>query len=624
MTGYEARAFVTHEEDRIAITAKGPVFDEVLRRCKEVPGGRFKKADRTWRYPLSVETCHALREAWGNDLILHDNLVAWYRENAAVRAEHTALSSATDADLLALPETAPVLAAALRPDQRVGVAWVARGYRNAGLVADEPGSGKTLEIIGGIIEANVQGQVLVACPRLSVKSVWFNELRRWAPDERVYIMRGTRAKRQRTLDRFLEDPAPRKWLITVMESLRIKDTETDTGKVVKGAEYPGLFQNRWGAVVVDESHKAFGSLTVVKGTLHGKGLKRLDAERRYACTGTPFGKGGRLQGFFGTLHWLWPDEFTSFWRWAETYFVVEEDEFYVRGGGGQKGKAKRIGALKSGNEEQFLHSLGPRILRRTKEETMPWLPKKQYREILCEMTPAQKKQYLAMIEDGEFRAGDGMVSVDGVLAAITRAKQVANGALLRDEAGRVSFDAKESGKIDMLFQLLDNRGILDDSGHMKVLITSQFNEMLFAVEERLLENKEPVGYSLLTGKTSDTMREKMIEDFQKPGGARVFLLNAKAGGVSVTLDAADEVHMLDELWDPGDNVQIEDRIHRASRGADRVAATIVQYRTEGTIDTNIGEDVEARRQAQHAVLDGRRGMAYVREVVAYQPNGEEE
>lgn len=617
----ECRATV--EGDKVVTWAKGNVFEDVLARCKAVPGGRFRKADKAWRYPLSVETCLALREQWGEALVIHDDLSAWYRENAALRAVQTEMARATDATLIRLPTTAPVLAATLRPDQRVGVAWVASGYRGAGLVADEPGSGKTLEVIGGIIEGDVQGQVLVACPRLSVKTVWFNELRRWAPDERVYIMRGTRAKRQRVLDRFLEDPSPRKWLVTVMESLRVKEELGDDGKPkFAGYEYPGLFQNTWGAVVVDESHKAFGSLTVVKGTLHGKGLKRITTERRYACTGTPFGKGGRLQGFFGTIHWLWPDEFTSFWRWAGTYFEIEDEEFYVRDGGGQKGKAKRVGSLKTGNEEEFLNSLGPRILRRTKEETMPWLPKKQYREVLCEMTPAQKKQYVAMVEDGEFKAGDGMVSVDGVLAAITRAKQVANGALARDEEGKVRFNAKESGKIEQLLQLLDNRGIMDGSGHMKVLVTSQFNEMLFAVRDCLEE--AGVTYNLLTGATSDKHREAMIDTFQNPNGSRVFLLNAKAGGVSVTLDAADEVHMLDELWDPGDNTQVEDRIHRASRGKDRVAATIVQYRTEGTIDTNIGEDVEARREAQHAVLDGRRGMTYVRDVVRYQPNDEEE
>lgn len=608
-------------DGKVNLSAKGDPFEVVLAKCKAVPGGRFQKADKTWNYPLTIDTCHGLREVWGSALKVGVDLAQWYATNRAVAAEQAALASATDAPLLRLAETAPRLAATLRPDQRVGVAWVAAGYRGAGLVADEPGSGKTLEVIGGILEADLQGPILIACPRLSVKTVWANELRRWAPDERVYIMRGTREQREKALAAFWADPTPRKWLVTVMESLRIKDVEFDDGKVVKGAEYPSLFGETWAAVVVDESHKAFGSLTVVKGTLHGKGLKRLKTERRYACTGTPFGKGGRLQGFFGTLHWLWADEFTSFWRWAETYFQIEEDEFYVRGGGGRKKTAKRVGGLKEGSEEEFLHSLGPRILRRTKAETMPWLPAKQYREVLCEMTPAQRKQYEAMNLDGEFRAGEGMVSVDGVLAAITRAKQVANGALVRTDTG-VSFDPKASCKLERMMELFDARGLLDGSGDMKVVVASQFNEFLYAARNLLEAQGTP--YLLMTGKTNDKHREAMIEEFQRPGGPRVFMLNSKAGGVSVTLDAADEVHMLDEMWDPGDNTQLEDRIHRASRGKERIAATVLQYRTEGTIDTNIGEDVEERRRNQHAVLDGRRGIDYIREVVAYQPNKEDE
>lgn len=615
----KAEAWV--DNDRIRVRTKGSDFEEMVRRSKAINGGRWHKESKTWHYPLAVETCLRLRQEWGSGLVIDNSLADWYREHAASRAIQADLSRSTDATLVRLPETAPVLAAALRADQRVGVAWAANLYRDAGLVADEPGSGKTLEVIGGILEGDVQGPVLVACPRLSVKTVWFNELRRWAPDERVYMMRGTRAKRESVLRRFLADPAPRKWLITVMETLRVKDTEVN-GKTVKGAEYPALFGERWGAVIVDESHKAFGSLTVVKGTLHGKGLKRLNAERRIACTGTPFGKGGRLQGFFGTLHWLWPDEYTSFWRWAEAYFHIEEDEFYIKGGGGQKKTAKRVGDLREGSEEDFLQSLGPRILRRTKEETMPWLPKKQFQEVLCEMEGAQLKQYQALLDDAEFQAGDGFISVDGVLALITRSKQLANGALYRDEDGVVRFDPKESCKINMLFQKLEQRGILDDSGHMKVMIASQFNEFLYAVRERL--QAEDVAHHLIVGKTSDKAREQAIEDFQAVGGPRVFLLNSKAGGVSVTLDAADEVHMLDELWDPGDNTQIEDRIHRASRGADRPAATIINYRTEGTLDTGIGADVEERRQNQHAVLDGRRGIDYIREVARYQPNTEEE
>ena len=616
------KAEATIFRSRILLQTSGPDFDTLLTRCKAVGGGRFVKTPvKGWSYPLTTASCLRLRKVWGDSLVIGNDLADWYRQNAAAASSQTQLALATDATLTRLPDVAPKLAATLRADQRVGVQWVANPYRNAGLVADEPGCGKTLEMIGGILEADLQGPILVSCPRLSVRVVWHNELHKWAPDEIVYVARGSRVQRQRAITAFAADPSPRKWLVTVGETLRVveefKDlqAELDNKKTFAGYEYPELFDIHWEAVIVDESHKAFGSLTVVKGNLMGKGLKRLSTERKYTVTGTPFGKGGRLQGFFGTLHWMWPDEFTSFWRWAETNFIVEDKVINRRGQ-----TAKEIGELRGGkSEEQFLADLGPRILRRTKAEVLPWLPEKQYREVLCEMKPKQVKQYQSLLDDGELVAGSGVISVDGVLAAITRSKQIADGAIVKGTDGKVTFDPAESCKIDTLLQLLEQRGILDDSGHMKVVVASQFNEFLYAVEARLGE----VAHHFIRGGVSDAKRDAMIEGFQADGGPRVMLLNSFTGGVSITLDAADEVHQLDELWDPGENTQLEDRIHRASRGVDRAAATVLQYRSIGTIDTEIGESVEERRIAQHAVLDGRRGIDYLRSVLRYSAKEED-
>jgi SNF2 family DNA or RNA helicase len=231
---------------------------------------------------------------------------------------------------------------------------------------------------------------------------------------------------------------------------------------------------------------------------------------------------------------------------------------------------------------------------------------------MCELTPAQVRQYKTLDDDGEILTSDGVISADGVLALITRAKQLANGALTRDDEGHVHFTG-ESGKIDTLFEMLEERGIVGDSGgDMKIIIASQFNELLAAVGDRL--QKAKVGYHLMTGATSDSKRDKMMKEFQAEGGHRVFMLNSKAGGVSVTLDAADEVHALDEMWDPGDNEQLEDRVHRASRNH---KVTIFHYIGEGTIDEKIAEDVEGKRFEQFRTLDGRRGLEYIRTMTKY-------
>lgn len=600
--------------DKIAIRAQFEQKDQ----CKEVPGARWAKADRVWTYPRSVETCLSARKAFGDELVVDSELADWFRIENAARTAHTEMAAATDAELARLPLVAPALAATLRPDQRAGAAWVATGYRRAGLLADKPGLGKTLETIAGLLEryGDQPFEALVICPKVSVKNVWGREWARWAPQVVVYQARGTRAQREKVLAAYRADTTGQKVLVIVAEMTRIKERENAaTGKPeFAGYEYPQLFDRPWDTIVVDESQKWMGSLTIVKGTLAGKGFKRLPlaAEgHKLAVSATPFGKGGRVQGMFGTLHWLWPDEFTSFWRWAGTYFEIEE-QFIGRGK-----TAKRIVGLARGNtEEQFLKSFGPRIMRRTKEEVLKNLPPKQYVEVMCELVGAQKRQYAQLSRDAEVTTAGGMVVANGTLAEITRAKQVANGEI-NVVGDRVQFTGV-SGKLDALEERLDARGILTGDGDTKVIIASQFNEFLTVVADWL--TGKGVSYHVITGSTTDRRRDQAMDQFQGEGGPRVFLLNAKAGGVSITLDAADEVHCLDELWNPEDQEQLEDRAHRASRIHQ---VTIYHYRSEDTIDERIAEDVEAKRVQQHNVLDGRRGIEYARSMIRMRGNEKE-
>jgi len=594
---------------------------EASELSKAVGGGRWHKESKTWRYPLSLDTCHRLRTIWGKRLVVAEPLRQWYRATSQKGAARASAAHQADATLTRLPTVAPLLMATLRADQRVTAQWLSEGWRGAGLLADHPGTGKTMSTIAAILEQDVPGPVLVVCPRLSVRSVWLRELTRWT-DERVYIARGTRRQRDKAMQEFDADPARRKWLVVVAETLRIIEEfdEEELGdlaakKKFAGYEYPFLFEVLWSTVIVDESHKMFGSLTVVKGNLAGKGLKRLNIAsgegiHRIAISGTPFGRGGRVQGMFGTLHWLWPDEFTAFWRWAGIHFEVTEEETHV--GGGRTRAVKKVGPLKGGkDEEHFLATLGPRILRRTKAEVLPNLPEKRRVDVWCEPTPAMRKQYARLVDDGEIVGKSGMLTVDGVLAFITRGKQLANG--LVDVQGEKVVFTPESCKIEMVMQKLEEAGISkgEKTGDRKVIIASQFNEMLFAIEKVLQAND--IKYFKIVGGTSDRERDKAMDQFQSAQmTTRVFLLNSKAGGVSVTLDAADDMHMLDTMWDPGDNEQLEDRIHRASRVHQ---ATIYRYLTEGTIDESIANDVEGRRFQQYRVLDQARDVTYARALV---------
>jgi SNF2 family DNA or RNA helicase len=650
-------------------------FEYVLAQCKRVSGGRFDKkspADKFWHYPLSVDTCTALRRVWGKELRVGVSLGAWYVEEAAKATAQAELSAATDASL---PRTPAALASWLRGYQRAGAAWVGKGYRGAGLVADTPGLGKTTELLAGLLEANVQGPVLVVCPKASVKGVWGKEIRQHLPGVPAYLCAGTREKRSAELARFANDIVSveasnqLRIVVVVAEMLRVELGDpcyTESGNKISGMcpqrrktftgdcflheaarqlynkkkepkererdqvpvdfSYPALFDQYllgggWAAVVLDESHKLLGSLTIVKGNLMGKGLKllpyRSDA-RRYAMSGTPFGKGGRAEGMFGTLNWLWPDEYRGFWRWAGEVFDMEDKVINRRGVTakkivGLKGLGRNASAEQEAEAlERWLHSLGPRILRRTKAEALPDLPPKNYVEVACEMLPAQAKQLRELADFAEVTTKNGVVMCNGHLAILMRSRQIANGVIgvRMGSKGKVFF-TDQSGKLDQLWQALDERGILEGVAGPKVIVASEFNEFLDTIRDKLKHDK--VGYFRIDGSTTERMREEQMGEWQANNlGVRVMLLNTKAGGVSITLDAADEMHIMDEDPDPGVNEQLEDRIHRASRNHQ---VTIYYYRTVGSIDYKKAHEVEYRRKVQHAVLDGRRGQEYVREFI---------
>jgi hypothetical protein len=325
---------------------------------------------------------------------------------------------------------------------------------------------------------------------------------------------------------------------------------------------------------------------------------------KMAVSATPFGKGGRTEALFGTLHWLWPDEFTSKWAWLGKYFEVNDEKVFIRGGGGATKSVKRVGGIL--NEEALWYDLGPRVLRRTMEEVSPQhAGLKNWVEMACELEGPQLTQYKRFAEDAELMVEGGLISTVGVLDFLTRARQFANG-VLRKEGGRVVY-AGFSVKIDRLLGHLDNL-----ADNRKIVVASQFNEFLDVIETRLHE----AGYETLRidGKTTERQREHAMETFQSSQTQyRIFLLNTQAGGVSITLDAADELHSLDES-DPDSMTQLFGRIFRRGRVHQ---VFFYQYRSLGTVDVALGHKNATRHEAQAKLLDGRRGLEYAKKLAQY-------
>jgi SNF2 family DNA or RNA helicase len=140
------------------------------------------------------------------------------------------------------------------------------------------------------------------------------------------------------------------------------------------------------------------------------------------------------------------------------------------------------------------------------------------------------------------------------------------------------------------------------------VITSQYTEVIDSLADYLRSIK--VEYLIITGAVNEANRMRATELFQSEGGPRVMLMNTKAGGVSITLDAyCSELVEIDETWVPDDQEQVEDRIHRVSRIHQ---VTIYRLTTLGTIDERIREITEDKDKIQKTILDGRRGVDFAK------------
>ena len=643
------RVTASRAASRIHIHSATGYDPDVVRTAKTVPGASFSKtAGNAWTFPLTVESCRLLREAFGAAMTVTVGLSEWFRSEAAKRAALGALANASDAELRLLPSRAPRLAAAMekRTYQRAASAFIAQGDRYCGIF-DDPGLGKTLEVLGGIVESGVEGPFLVVSPKTAATSVWPREIPRWLPDHSVIEFPDGRATRDVILDALLRSyPAvavgdeevtlAKTWVSVHPEMVRVKShweclecgeptqytrkptsvlgcghSKTKKTPKIDIHEFPQLFGIAWGAVVVDECHE---SLVVKSGTptqrRNGLDLLRLREDGyRIAASGTP--TRSKPEQMWGILNWLDPKKYGGKWRWIGQYWEL----------GGYTGY--EIGNIIEAREQMLWAELSPIIIRRTKAEVAKDMPPKTYMGtpfdpsdedtpvgIWLPMEPVQEKAYRQMEREGEAKLLRGKIEAVGI-AQRTRLRQLACAYGTIDRNGDYKPMAP-SNKLGWCKQFLEELGFPKDP-QGKVIIVSQWTEMLDTFRAELAGDW---GYlsCVLDGSATGQKRADMIDDFNKEVGSHsphIMFLSVRAGGTAITIDSADDMIMIDEV-ESDVMTQVEDRIHRVSKPR---PVRYYYLRSEGTIDSEIGlNNVQASKKTRR-MLDERRGVKYQRKVL---------
>ena len=645
-----------------------PYDPSVVTLMKRIPGAKYEAKVKGWSYPRTWATCLAARQlatATKRKLKISDpRLAEWASEEKVRQGQFVKLDDIHSVqELPIVKRDFPDLWAAMqsRPFQTTGAKFIQQ--QGSALLADDPGLGKTLQTLAAVVDAEITGPILVIANKSAAEITWPNEIERWLPNDKV-LRFGTRIpprEREEAIRRVFEEKDGRTWVIMNPYWVRMQ-AEVDqygkyiystTGVVMKKAEVPEIFRHEWGGIVADESHETLATSTgnAKKWSQQRQGLGALRTKEmglKISISGTPMR--GKPENMFGQLQWLRPEEYRSFWGWAKTHFNIVEDT--VRVAGGAVKDTMEIGELRS--EEAFYRAMSTVLIRRSKGQVAADLPPKLYggtplheqSDVLgvwLSMEKEQAKFYEKMMKDSVLMDGDLELNAVGILAEMTRLKQLATscGSLVVEQRGmweqdddgfeirlpsgkRVPLMNEEgerlfedvtvvsprlpSNKFDWLLEFLKERDLVGENakGTGKVLIASQFRKVLdvFRKELRTIHKTESFA---ITGAVNAEERIRQQDQFQNdPNSPKLFFLQTVAGGTSLTLDQADDVVILDEMWNPDAQEQLEDRAHRLSRLDHNV--TIWYLRSLGTIEEHIGATVAERSNVVKGIMDGQRGI----------------
>ncbi len=425
-----------------------------------------------------------------------------------------------------------------------------------GCLALDMGLGKTPTMLAHVlagVESQTGPSMVIAPP--AVVGNWAAEARRFTPALRVLVHHGA----HRASPRELAKRAAKADLIITTYGTAVRDIEA-----LEGIE--------WERVILDEAQAIKNP-----GNETSQQLRRIAARTRICLTGTPIENG------LGDL-WALLDFTNPSLVGARSEFIAHLSH---------DGTATRV------DGEDAMRALnGILVFRRTKaepaiaDELPDLIPELDH----CAMTTEQIGLYQAVLDklilQSDAEAAGAEPRKGQVLAAITALKQICNHPAAYDHDDR-PLDGR-SGKLARLEEIVESVFAADE----KVLIFTHFAEWGLRLADHL-STRTGVKVECYHGGLSRTVRDKVIDDFQRAPGAGALVLSLKAGGTGLNLTAASHVVLYDRWWNPAVEDQARDRAWRIGQTKTVIAHRLV---CPGTVDERVEEVVEGKRRIADMVL----------------------
>lgn len=246
----------------------------------------------------------------------------------------------------------------------------------------------------------------------------------------------------------------------------------------------------------------------------------------------------------------------SYWSFVDRYCRTREDFL---------GHRKIVGGKNLG---ELKERIAPYIMRRKKVDVLKDLP-----PIRFDVLPLTGKLVLPADCTDELRELEKVLAEKGIDGLAAIAPHVA-------QLRRLTGLAKVAPVVEWVKEQLDG-------GLEKIVLFAHHKDVIAGLADGLQRLSIGTGsehLSVLTGSSTPHERQYAIDEFQKVKTNRVFIGQIQAAGTGITLTAASDLVFVESSWVPAENEQAAMRIHRIGQQN----ACLVRFATlAGSIDEQI-------------------------------------